>query len=61
MCYLVYNNCPSMCDLVYNNCPFIYIPGNGSIDFKEFLLMMKKRHVTDEEAELRDAFGSVYC
>ena len=33
----------------------IYL-GDGTIDFKEFLLMMKRHHEVDEESELKEAF-----
>jgi len=32
------------------------IPGNGTIDFDEFLLMMTRRTQYDWEAELKEAF-----
>jgi len=35
----------------------VYCPGNGTIDFEEFISMMaKKMQETDSEEELREAF-----
>ena len=45
-----------MCLVVYTLCDWS-VPGNGIIDFKEFLNMMaKKMKETDSEEELREAF-----
>jgi len=37
-------------------CLYAAIPGNGTIDFDEFLLMMTRRTQYDWEAELKEAF-----
>ncbi|NWZ60511.1 CAM2B protein, partial [Haliaeetus albicilla] len=39
------------------HCPFVPPPGNGTIDFPEFLTMMaRKMKDTDSEEEIREAF-----
>jgi len=39
-----------------NFCRCDAVPGNGTIDFDEFLLMMTRRTQYDWEAELKEAF-----